>query len=539
MSNQPESLFGALNRREFIRRSGGCAALSSVSILSTLLNLRMTQSALAANPSSGDYKAMVCLFMFGGCDTRNLLAPYNPGSLGVGEHAGYVDIRQGLHYETANGVALPRADDLSPTDQHWGMSLKPLSPKPTSVNAGRDFGIHGYFNAGRNEPLDANGDVIPATAITSGEDYMRDLYNAGNLSFVCNVGSLVVPDTTVQNWRNFRPVGLFSHSDEQRNWMTAMPDTQAQNIGFLGRTADMLTDTVNQNSRIAMNIAMDNFNTMMIGETTFPYIITDSGSHEFIFDRYPRTSNAAHRDTIITEMTDGLLTDQFSNLLELTHSTSRRDAIDAALDYNDATLGVTLMTDNANGFGPWPNTGIGRDLRQVARSIVGRTALGQERQLFFVSRGGFDNHADLIGNHRDLMPQIGEAVYRFWKEMEAQGLQDCVTLFSASDFERTYGPNSNKGTDHGWASNQFVVGGSQINGGDIVGVQPDTTNPADFRSGGQFSTDNRGRIIPSHSVDEYMSELIKWFGDFTDSDLEMILPNLNRFAGRPKIGHMA
>ena len=123
--------------------------------------------------------------------------------------------------------------------------------------------------------------------------------------------------------------------------------------------------------------------------------------------------------------------------------------------------------------------------------------------------------------------------------MEAQGLQDCVTLFSASDFERTYGPNSNKGTDHGWASNQFVLGGSQINGGDILGDQPDSTNPDDFRSNGQYSTDSRGRIFPSHSVDEYMAEIIKWFGDFTDSDLEMILPNLHKFAGRPKIGHMA
>jgi len=177
-------------------------------------------------------------------------------------------------------------------------------------------------------------------------------------------------------------------------------------------------------------------------------------------------------------------------------------------------------------------------MRQVARSIVGRDALNQERQLFFISRGGFDNHSDLIGNHANSFPQVGETVYRFWKEMEAQGLQDCVTLFTASDFERTYGPNSNKGTDHAWASNQFVVGGSQINGGDIVGIQPDSTNPDDFRNG-QYSTDSRGRIIPSHSVDEYMAELIKWFGDFSDSDLEAILPNIANFAGRTPIGHMA
>jgi len=530
MRKNPNSLFTGLNRREFIRRSGGCAALSSVSVLSTLLNLRLAASSLAAGGSSGNHKALVCLFLFGGNDSHNLLAPYNPGSLGAGEHAGYVNIRQGLHYETADGVALPRADDLASTDPNWGMSLKPISPKPTSPNAGRDFGIHGYFNAIRNEA---------AAPIRADENFMRDLYNAGNLAFVCNVGSLVNPDTNKDNWRNFRPVGLFSHSDEQRNWMTAMPENQGQNVGFLGRTADMLTDTVNQNAKIAMNIAMDNFNVMMTGETTQPYIITNSGAHEFIFKRYPRTSPASHRDTIITNITDGLLTDQFANLLELSHANARRDAIDAAVEYNDATLNVQLMTDDANGFGPWPTHRLGRDIRQVARSIVARGALGQERQIFFINRGGFDTHSNLIGNHSRLMSEVGESVYRFWKEMEAQGLGDCVTLFTASDFDRTYSPNSNKGTDHAWASTQFVVGGSQVNGGDILGTQPDSTDPAQFRGGGQYSTDNRGRIIPTNSVDEYMAELLKWFGGFSDSDLEAILPNIGKFAGRDPLGVMA
>jgi uncharacterized protein (DUF1501 family) len=331
---------------------------------------------------------------------------------------------------------------------------------------------------------------------------------------------------------------LFSQSDEQRNWMTAMPDSQSQNIGFLGRAADMLTDTVNQNSKIAMNIAMDNFNTMMIGERTLPYIITDTGAHTLIFDRYPRTTPASNRDTIITNMTDALLTDKFANLLELTYSKSRRDAIDAAREFVAATQTAQLLTDNAGGFGPWPTHGLGRDIRQVARSIGARNALRQERQIFFISRGGFDNHESLIPNHNTLFAEVGESVYRFWKEMEAQGLQNSVTLFTASDFDRTYGPNSNKGTDHAWASNQFVIGGNQINGGDIVGIQPDSTNPADFRNG-RFSTDSRGRIIPSHAVDEYMAELLKWFGGFTDNDLEAVLPNLKNFAGRPRIGHMA
>ena len=54
---------------------------------------------------------------------------------------------------------------------------------------------------------------------------------------------------------------------------------------------------------------------------------------------------------------------------------------------NDATLNAQLLTDNGNGFGPWPTHRLGRDMRQVARTIVGRSALNQERQIFFVSRG--------------------------------------------------------------------------------------------------------------------------------------------------------
>ena len=128
MRRPSDSIFAALNRREFIRRSGGCAALTSLPVLSTLLQLRLASSAIAAGGTNGDFKAMVCLFMFGGNDGHNLLVPYGAGPLGVGEHAGYVNVRQGLHYQTAKGVALPRADDLDVNDPEWGMALKPISP---------------------------------------------------------------------------------------------------------------------------------------------------------------------------------------------------------------------------------------------------------------------------------------------------------------------------------------------------------------------------------------------------------------------------
>ena len=283
MSNQPQTLFGALNRREFIRRSGGCAALSSISVLSTLDESAFDRFRLGGPGNEWELQGDG-LFVH----VRRKRFTQPAGAVQPWGIRRLRDIRQGLHYDIEPPTVSPclARTIWSTSDLHWGMSLKPISPKSTSPNAGREFGIHGYFNANRNEPRYkstdtiptgyAVGDIIPAgepgsNLINVGEDYMRDLYNAGNLSFVCNVGSLVNPDTNKANWRSFVPVGLFSHTDEQRNWMTAMPDTQSQNIGFLGRTADMLTDTVNQNSKIAMNIAMDNFNTMMSGEHAAVY----------------------------------------------------------------------------------------------------------------------------------------------------------------------------------------------------------------------------------------------------------------------------
>lgn len=506
--------YASINRREFIRGLGGCAALSSVSVLSTLLNLRLTASALAQQPPPNDHKALVCLFLFGGNDSFNMLTPYD-----ATEHAGYATIRGGLFTEqTDPGLALPRVDDMATDDPNVGMALKPVT---ASSQGGRRFGLHGFFNAGKN------ANIVP------GDDYMRQLYNNGELAFVSNVGSLIRP-VTKANWSSFQPVGLFSHSDEVRNWQTSLPQTAAQNVGVAGRIADALTDSVNQNATISMNVALNSLNTFQTGRQTQPYIVSSTGAT--LLTGYGSTT-AGNR--ILTQATNSLLSTQYANLLDLTYGGARRDSIDAAAAYNTATANVTLLTDTPQN--PWPTYSLATQLRQVARAIVANADLGQRRQIFFVNRGGFDNHDVIVqgnGGHTYSLPEVGEAVWRFTEEIRQQGLLDEVTLFTASDFARTLGANSNFGSDHAWGANQFVVGGSQVRGGDVHGIYPNMTNPADFGSQGQFSTDSRGRLIPSHSVDEYMLELARWFG-VSDSDMDVVLPNLVNFAGRPAIGFMS
>ena len=496
------SLFSSITRRNFIRAAGGCGAMSGISALSTLLDLRLTASVMAQQPSPGDYKALVCVFLFGGNDSFNMLAPYDELP-----YNGYVSIRRGRFTESGGvGVALPRDIDLDsdPSDPNYGMSLKPI------VASSGAYGIHGYFNAGKNSGIDGFDD-----------NHMQGLYKKGELAFVANVGSAPRP-VDKSNWDSNRPVGLFSHSDEQRNWMTSLPQSRAESIGWGGRMADVLSDSVNLDSKIGMGIALGG-NAWMRGAQTSPYIVSTGGA-----TKLGGYGGGAARNKILTSATDGLLSQQYANLLEMTHAGARKKAIDAAIEYSNATQGIELLTDNGLGFGAWPTYSFAAQLKQVAKAIAAREQLGQERQIFFVSRGGFDNHSNLINNHTGSMPQIGEGLYRFTEELRAQNVLDQVTTFTMSDFGRTLVGNDNKGADHAWGSNQLVIGGA-VKGGEVHGTYPDMSEPANFNDkDGLYTTDRRGRMIPSTSVDQYVKELVEWFG-VSPSDLSTILPNIGNF----------
>src|SRR5438477_1713848 len=98
---------------------------------------------------------------------------------------------------------------------------------------------------------------------------------------------------------------------------------------------------------------------------------------------------------------------------------------------------------------------------------------------------------------------------------------------TASDFGRTFAANDS-GTDHGWGSHQFVLGGA-VQGGKLYGTFP--TRAVD----GPDDTED-GRWIPTTSVDEFSATLATWFG-VNNSDLVTVLPNIGRFA-HPNLGFL-
>jgi uncharacterized protein (DUF1501 family) len=170
----------------------------------------------------------------------------------------------------------------------------------------------------------------------------------------------------------------------------------------------------------------------------------------------------------------------------------------------------------------FPATGLGQSLGIVARMIAARNALGHKRQIYAVTLGGFDTHDDQLADHPVLLATLSQALAAFYEATVELGVADSVTAFTGSDFGRTLSSNGD-GSDHGWGSHHFVVGGS-VKGGRFYGRMPDLTRDGPDDSG-------QGRIIPTTSVDQYVATLASWFG-VTNGDIDQILPNLRNFNAR-------
>jgi uncharacterized protein (DUF1501 family) len=159
-------------------------------------------------------------------------------------------------------------------------------------------------------------------------------------------------------------------------------------------------------------------------------------------------------------------------------------------------------------------------LKIVARLIGARRELGSRRQVFFVSLDGFDHHNDLSVKHAELMAKVDEAIAAFYMATVELGVAKQVTAFTASDFGRTLVNNAD-GSDHGWGSHHFVVGGA-VKGGLYYGTAPSVSVDSNDQVG-------QGRLLPSTAVDEYAGALARWFG-VPENELVTVLPNVGNFA---------
>lgn len=450
-----------ITRRRFIGQAS-CAAVSSISVLNTLLNLKLAGDIAAANPPApNEYRALVCLFLNGGNDSYNMLVPR-----GAAEYSEYAAVRQNL--------ALAQN------------SLIPINPLN---NIGKQLGVH---------------PAMPELA---------SLFENGHAAFVANVGTLIEPvtKTAYNNSSVSLPLGLFSHSDQQEQWQTSVPQSRA-GTGWAGRMADLL-QSLNANQTVSMNISLSGSNIFQAGQSVFEYAITPSGAVALSGYNRGWSANDSSAMKARSAAVDSQLAQQYSNLLMQAFANSKKNALDAYGVFAGATSGA--LPAGAT----FPSTPLGPELQMIAKTIAGRNGLGVTRQTFFVQLGGWDHHDDVIGNQAAMLPYVSSAVGAFYNALALLGIENQVTLFTASDFGRTLTSNG-KGSDHAWAGNHFVVGGG-VNGKRIYGTYPSLyqNNPLDV---------GRGRLIPTTSADEYFAEMALWLG-VSKTNLPLVLPNIGNF----------
>ena len=444
-------------RRTFIRQAA-CAALTTTGILNTIFDLRRLS---AAPLDTSDYKALICLFLFGGNDANNVIVPH--------DNSGYAS------YAAARGIlALPQA------------SLLPLI---LQNGDGRDFGFH------PNLPE------------------LQALFNQGKLGLVANVGTLVAPVTRAQYLAGGAavPPQLFSHADQSVQWQTSVPDVISK-TGWGGRLADML-QSLNAGSKISLNISIAGTNTFEVGNTVLPYVVSPTGSVGLAgFD------GSANANVRLQAFKD-LLALPHNNLFEQAYA----DTVSRSIAANDlltsALAGIpTIQT-------VFPTSNLGQQLNMIAKLIAARDNLSMKRQIFFCSVGGYDTHGDQLTGQANLLTELSQGLNAFYNATVELGVASQVTTFTASDFGRTY-PTNGSGSDHGWGSHQFVLGGA-IQGGRLFGTFPTLAVNGPDDTG-------QGRWIPTTSVDEFSATLATWFG-VSASNLSTVLPNIGRFA-HPNLG---
>ncbi len=487
--------FPQVTRRRFLGQAS-CAAVSSIPLLNTLVNLRLAASiANAAPPAAGEYRAIVCLFLSGGNDSYNLLTPFS------GTSATHAD--SFAEYQAARGNLALEKEDLH--------EIHPLN------TGARTFGVH---------PSMPN---------------LAALFEAGDAAFVANVGTLIEP---VQNRLQVAqasrrlPLGLYSHSDQIEQWQTSVPQSRS-GIGWAGRMMDLIRD-INPDPIVSMNISVDGSNVFQSGITGAEYAVNPGTSSNDPGGAVPLSGyikgydgNTDFNNAASTAM-DAMLAQQYGHLLQGTFQQKRRDAQQAYEIYSAATAGDLPAEDT------FPDTQTGRQLRHVAKTINGRNGLQAIRQTFFVNRGGWDHHSETLPLQQDMLAEVDEAIGAFWSQLVAMGIQDQVAVFTASDFGRTLTSND-RGSDHAWGGNHFVIGGS-VSGRRIYGTYPSlAVNPESGTEVNPLDT-GRGRLIPTTSCDEYFAELALWLG-VSQSSLPLILPNIRNFHAEgsttPPLGFLA
>jgi uncharacterized protein (DUF1501 family) len=503
-----------MDRRHLLKVGGAFGALG----VGAPFALQLAAAGSAAGQSAPDYKALVCVFLFGGNDSHNTVLATDDDSWG-------------RYFSTRNTGADP-------------IALMPVGTAPTPV--GQTSSVTGRV-AEADSP-EAWGGVLPITPrtpqpIPAGTNAstrtfglhpfmgpMQTLFNQNRLAILANVGTLIQP-TTKQQYQTRSaalPASLFSHNDQQSTWQAL--STEGARTGWGGRFADLMASMNGSNTLFTAVSASGNA-VFLSGQSVVQYQLSTGAQPAVVINGAQGTSlfgsTAAPsrvRDLISDTNVAGNFAADYASVVG--RSLNAATTVNSAFTQSVVTSVATAPAYTNQILNRVETNTLALQLQTVARMIAASSVLGVRRQVFFVSLGGWDTHDFQNTAQPNLLAKVAHALSYFDSALSNIGGVDRrsqVTTFTASDFSRTFATNGD-GTDHAWGGHHFILGGA-VNGGNIYGQYP--TLGLDVN--GFNNPDNvTGYLIPTTSVDQYGATLGRWFG-VSDADIDVIFPRVRNF----------
>ncbi len=443
---------GAVSRRSFVKY----ASLAAAGNLAGLRPFGMLNALADTGAADSGYKALVCVFLYGGNDANNTVVPF--------------DAKGYANYNAVRGPLALQQNTLLPLTGLPGFALHPSVPE------------------------------------------IAALVNSGSAAIVANVGTLLQPVTRSAYMAGGGlqlPVNLFSHPDQQEEWQDVSASGSTA-TGWAGRIADALGGSYNSGASLPMVTSVAGDTLFCNGSASTPVAVSPGNVAGATCSE---TSAVCAERTASAQAMLG-----FTSGISLVQADDNitGNAYKYAKTLADAVQSVTPLKT----VFPTAN-GLAAQLQQIAQIIQVRAALGVERQIFFAGIGNFDTHATQLATQATLLGEISAAIGAFHSATVELGVDKDVTAFTMSDFARTFQPNSNNGSDHGWGSHHFVVGGA-VKGGAMYGTYPT------LALGGPDDSGSNGRWIPSTASVQYASTLAEWFG-VSSAQMGQVFPTLGAF----------
>jgi uncharacterized protein (DUF1501 family) len=511
------------DRRRVLKTGGALTVMGAAAPFAA----QLAAAGEAAAQVTGNYQALVCVYLYGGNDAHNTVLAtdsdnwsryFAARNVGFGPIAlmppGTPPCPIGQVSPITGRISAPN------TPESWGgvLPIVPATPQPipmsTSASPARTFALHPFLSP------------------------MLPLFNQGRLAILANVGPLIQPTTKAQFLSHTAPVpqSLFSHFDQQGAWQATI--NASAGVGWGGAIADTIVSLNTTNSLFTAiapsgSALPGGLSMFLAGRTARRYAITTGsvpadvivgaqGASLFKSASGPAALKAVIENNAFTSNMANDYSDvvtrsiSAANLINSTVAMGPNAAIPAAPNYVNPFTGVSA---------PSP---LAQQLRAVAVQIAAAAQLGMSRQVFFVTLGPFDTHHSQNLVQPDLLGQLAQSLAYFdgaLSNVNGVDMRNSVTTFTASDFGRSFTMNGS-GTDHAWGGHQFILGGA-VRGGDIYNAYP----TLGIDSGSFNNPDMAGTaLVPTVSVEQYGATLASWLG-VKQGDLANIFPNLVNFRG--------